>query len=87
MRPVRSVPLYGQVRDELARQIAEQKFPAGSVLPNEFVLAEGLGVSVGGELGCGKVEFASSGATTSGSFALRAPGIVDGSTAPPRAAA
>ena len=47
MQTLRSMPLYSQVRDELARQIAEQKFPAGSVLPNESVLAEAMGVSVG----------------------------------------
>jgi GntR family transcriptional regulator len=47
MHPLRSVPLYSQVRDELARQIAVQRFPAGSILPNELVLAEALGVSVG----------------------------------------
>jgi GntR family transcriptional regulator len=47
MQTLRSNPLYSQVRDELARQIAEQRFPAGSVLPNELVLAEAMGVSVG----------------------------------------
>src|SRR5579863_4492189 len=39
--------LYVQVRDELARRIASGKYPAGSLLPNEFALAQEMQVSVG----------------------------------------
>lgn len=40
-------PLYSQVRDLLAAQIAGGELNAGSVLPNETVLAQRFGVSVG----------------------------------------
>lgn len=47
MHRLHSVSLYSQVRDELARQIAEEIFPAGCILPNELELADAMGVSVG----------------------------------------
>ena len=47
MTALRSASLYSRVRDELARQIAERKFPAGSTLPSELDLADAMGVSLG----------------------------------------
>jgi GntR family transcriptional regulator len=47
MQTLRSAPLYSLVRDELARQIAERKFPPGSALPSELDLADAMRVSVG----------------------------------------
>jgi GntR family transcriptional regulator len=40
-------PLYLQVRDYLAQQIARGAFKPGAVLPNELQFAEHLGVSIG----------------------------------------
>jgi GntR family transcriptional regulator len=40
-------PLYRRVRDELVRRIVEREWHPGDVLPNEFELAAGLGVSQG----------------------------------------
>ena len=39
--------LYAQVRSELARRIASGEYPPGSLLPNEFALAQEMRVSVG----------------------------------------
>jgi GntR family transcriptional regulator len=47
MTTLRSTTLYSQVRDELARHIAEQKYPTGATLPSELDLADEMGVSVG----------------------------------------
>jgi GntR family transcriptional regulator len=40
-------PLYSQVRDRLASQISSGQWPPGSTLPNEMVLAQNFGVSIG----------------------------------------
>jgi GntR family transcriptional regulator len=46
-RPFQPSHLYAQVRDELARRIAAGEYAAGSLLPNEFALAQEMRVSVG----------------------------------------
>ena len=39
--------LYKQIRDELENRIAKNEYPSGSSLPNEFTLAQEMGVSIG----------------------------------------
>src|ERR1700712_3383023 len=47
MRPFQPSHLYVQIRDELAKRIATEVYPAGTSLPNEFLLASQMQVSVG----------------------------------------
>ena len=46
-RPFQPSHLYVQIRNELARRIAREDYPPGSMLPNEFALASEMQVSVG----------------------------------------